>query len=49
MSEGVVNLLEDAAVEVGLAKSRRQQLTKICNYCRKQVNLSGFGSTLSVR
>ena len=35
MSEGVVNLLEDAAVEVGLAKSRRQQLTKICNYLRR--------------
>jgi hypothetical protein len=35
MSEGVVNLLESAAVEVGLAKSRRQQLTKICNYLRR--------------
>jgi hypothetical protein len=35
MSEGVVNLLEDAAVTVGLAKSRRQQLTKICNYLRR--------------
>lgn len=35
MSEGVVNLLEDAAVKVGLARSRRQQLTKICNYLRR--------------
>ena len=35
MSEGVVNLLESAAVEVGLARSRRQQLTKICNYLRR--------------
>ena len=35
MSEGVVNLLEDAAVEVGLARSRRRQLTKICNYLRR--------------
>jgi hypothetical protein len=35
MSEGVVNLLEEAAVQVGLAKSRRQQLTKICNYLRR--------------
>lgn len=35
MSEGVVNLLEEAAVQVGLARSRRQQLTKICNYLRR--------------
>jgi hypothetical protein len=35
MSEGVVNWLEDAAVEVGLARSRRRQLTKICNYLRR--------------
>jgi hypothetical protein len=35
MSEGVVNLLESAALEVGLAKSRRHQLTKICNYLRR--------------
>ena len=35
MSEGVVNGLEEAAVEVGLAKSRRRQLTKICNYLRR--------------
>jgi hypothetical protein len=35
MSEGVVNLLEDAAVQVGLARSRRRQLTKICNYLRR--------------
>ena len=35
MSEGVVNLLEDAAVKVGLARSRRRQLTKICNYLRR--------------
>ncbi len=35
MSAGIVNLLEDAAVDVGLARSRRQQLTKICNYLRR--------------
>jgi hypothetical protein len=35
MSEGVVNWLEAAAVEVGLSRSRRQQLTKICNYLRR--------------
>jgi DNA-binding transcriptional ArsR family regulator len=35
MSEGVVNLLEAAAVEVGLSRSRRRQLTKICNYLRR--------------
>lgn len=35
MSEGVVNWLESAAVEVGLSLGRRQQLTKICNYLRR--------------
>jgi hypothetical protein len=35
MSAGVVNLLESAAVEVGLARSRRRRLTKICNYLRR--------------
>jgi hypothetical protein len=35
MSEGVVNWLEAAAVEVGLSRRRRQQLTKIGNYLRR--------------
>lgn len=35
MSEGVVNLLESAAVEGGFTRRRRQQLTKICNYLRR--------------
>ena len=35
MSEGGVNWLESAAVEVGLSRSRRQQLTKICHSLRR--------------
>jgi hypothetical protein len=35
MSEGVVNWLEAAAVEVGLSRGRRHPLTKICNYLRR--------------
>jgi hypothetical protein len=35
MSEGVVNWLEAAAVEVGLSRSRRHPLTQICNYLRR--------------
>jgi hypothetical protein len=35
MSEGVVNWLEAAAVEVGLSRGRRHPLTKICNSLRR--------------
>jgi len=35
MSEGVVNGLEAVAVEVGLSRSRRRPLTKICNSLRR--------------
>jgi hypothetical protein len=37
MREGVVNVLEAAAVEVGLARSRRQPLTKIGNASRAAI------------
>ena len=47
MSEGVVNLLEEAAVEVGLARRRRHQLTKICNYLRRHQSRMHYDAYLA--